>query len=110
MPFPPLYDRDVLAFFPFQLAPGRWVAAVYVMTRNLAEPYGDGSGPRRYDLPEGKFRITVGGLDGARVRVGATDPLSGHSAPAKVVSRERSQATIELAATDSPRLLSLSQP
>ena len=107
--FPPLYDRDVLAFFPFQLAPGHWVAAVYVMTRNLARPYGTASGPRRYDLPEEKFRITVGGLRGSRVRVRATDPLSGQSAPATVVSRAPGRATIEVAATDSPRLLSLDQ-
>ena len=109
VPFPPLYDRDVLAFFPFQLAPGRWVAAVYVMTRNMAKPYRGGSGPDRYDLPAEKFRIAVGGLDGSRLRVAATDPLSDSRTAADVIARAPGQATIELEATDSPRLLSLSE-
>ncbi len=34
---PPLYDRDVVAFLPFQVAPGHFVASVYVMTRNMAK-------------------------------------------------------------------------
>lgn len=106
---PPLFDRDVLAFFPFQLAPRRWLAAVYVMTRNLAKPYGQGSDPRRYDLPAEDFRITIGGVNGRRLRVRATDPLYGTSVGVKVVSRGRHRATIEMPATDSPRLLSLSQ-
>jgi hypothetical protein len=35
----PLYNRDVLAFFPFQLGAHRFVSAVYVMTRDLARFY-----------------------------------------------------------------------
>ncbi len=104
---PTLYDRDVLAFFPFQLASGRWVAAVYVMTRNLAKPYAGGTEPGRYDLPEARFRLTVGGLDGRRVRARGTDPLTGADVGVDVISRERRAATIELPATDSPRLVFL---
>jgi len=37
--FPTLYDRDVLAFLPFQASDTRFVVPVYVMTRNLAKVY-----------------------------------------------------------------------
>jgi hypothetical protein len=99
---PPLYDRDVLAFFPFQLRPGRWVAAVYVMSRNLAKLYGDG-----YDKPPAAFRLEIGGLAGRRVRLSATDPLTGASVPVRVVSRRSTAVSVELPVTDSPRLLTL---
>ncbi len=46
---PPLYDRDVVAFLPFQVTPGHFVASVYVMTRNMAKLH-------RPDLPEGDPR------------------------------------------------------
>ena len=36
---PPLYNRDVLAFLPFQVTPKRFVIPVYVMTTNLAKVY-----------------------------------------------------------------------
>ena len=56
---PTLYDRDVTAFFPFQVRPGRWVAAAYVMTRNLAKLYRpNATGTRRFDLPAALFRLT----------------------------------------------------
>ena len=35
-PHPPLYNRDVLGFFPLQASDRKFVVAVYVMTRNLA--------------------------------------------------------------------------
>jgi hypothetical protein len=107
---PPLYDRDVTAFFPFQVRPGRWVAAAYVMTRSLAKLYRPrASGPSRYDLPAAPFRLTIGGLKAAPVEVRATDPLTGRSVPVKVLSRSGDRVVIELPLTDSPRLVSLDQ-
>jgi hypothetical protein len=106
---PPLRDRDVTAFFPFQVRPGRYVAAAYVMTRNLAKRYGDGDDPGRYDLPEAPFRLTIGQVDGERVKAKATDPLHDEeSVPVKVVARRTDRVTIELPLTDSPRMITLS--
>ena len=107
---PPLYDRDVVAFLPFQVADRRVVTAVYVMTRDLLRTYrprlpkGD---PRRYDLPPERFRFTIGGVAGLGAAVRATDPLSGKDVPVRVVSRARGRLVLELALTDSPRLLVL---
>jgi hypothetical protein len=108
---PRLYDRDVTAFFPFQVRPGRWVAAAYVMTRNLAKLYRPRvSDPSRYDLPAAPFRLTIGGLKKTGpVETEATDPLTGRSVPVKVLSRTRGRIVIELPLTDSPRLVSFEQ-
>ncbi len=104
---PPLMDREVTAFFPFQVRPGRYVAAAYVMTRSLAKPYGEDGGPGRFDLPEAAFRLRIGGLGGPEVRVSATDPLSGSQVPVEITTRTANSITIEVPLTDSPRLLTL---
>jgi hypothetical protein len=107
---PPLYDRDVLAFFPFQVRPGRYVVPVYVMTRNLAKLYRPGapaSDHSRYDLPPERFTLTIGGLRSTHVVARATDPLTGATVPVKVVSRRRERLVVELPVTDAPRLLTL---
>jgi hypothetical protein len=108
---PPLYDRDIVAFFPFQLRDGEYVVATYVMTRNLAKLYdedGEKAGPSRYDLPEERFRLRIGGLDGRRIEVSATDPLTGRVIPVLPEQRTGTLLTVELPLTDSPRLLRLS--
>jgi len=93
---PPLYDRDVLAFFPFQAANDRFVVAVYVMTRDV----------RRELAPE-RFTLAIGGVHGNTARVSATDPLTGGAAAARVVSRSSEGLTVSFPATDSVRLLTL---
>ncbi|MEA2200873.1 MAG: hypothetical protein QOI89_1469 [Solirubrobacteraceae bacterium] len=109
---PSLYDRDVLAVFPFQASPTRYVIPVYVMTRNLLTLYEPGASPSdisRFDLPDETFRITLGNLPqtGSPPTVSAYDPLHNRSTPARLLSREGSSAVFEVAATDYPRLLSV---
>jgi hypothetical protein len=108
---PPLYDRDVVAFLPFQLRDGDYVVASYVMTRNLARLYddnGDEGDPTRYDLPEERFWFKIGGLDGRRAEVSASDPLTGRAVAVDVKERGRNRLTVALPLTDSPRMLRLS--
>jgi hypothetical protein len=109
---PSLYDREALAVFPFQSSPTRFVIPVYVMTRDLLtlyEPSQPASDIERYDLPNETFRVTLGNLPegGAPPTVSEYDPLRDESVPARLVSREGSGATFEVAATDYPRLLTL---
>jgi hypothetical protein len=107
---PPLYDRDVLAFFPFELRRGQYVAAAYVMTRDVAQRYGsDASLPASYDLAPLRFRLAIGGLGGCPVRASLFDPLHGTSAPVRTVSCTRHSLVVELGLTDSPRLLRLTR-
>ena len=45
---PPLYDRDVVGFFPYQIDEDSYLIPAYVMTRSLAKPY-----------RPARFRLTV---------------------------------------------------
>ncbi|MGD0452042.1 MAG: hypothetical protein ABSB69_00455 [Solirubrobacteraceae bacterium] len=112
---PPLYDRDVLAVFPFQSSPTRFVIPVYVMTRDLLtlyEPEAPATDVNRFDLPDETFRITLGNLPASAVppSVSAYDPLREESTPARLVSQEGSTAVFEFAATDYPRILTIAYP
>jgi hypothetical protein len=107
---PTLYDRDVLAFFPYQVNQSRYVIPAYVMTRSLVKLYAPGapgSDEGRFDLPPEKFRLTIGGVPAADARLSATDPLTGEPVPAKMVSKQGDRLVVELPLTDSPRLLTL---
>ena len=102
----------MLGFFPYQLDTHRFVIAVYVMTRDLGRVYdrrAPGSDTRRLDLPPARFRLHIGGLDGAGARIAASDPLTGATVPVKVVSRARNGLVVEIPATDSPRLLRIEE-
>jgi hypothetical protein len=112
---PTLYDREVLAVFPFQSSPTRFVIPVYVMTRNLAEIYRPElptTNMTRYDLPTENFRITLGNLPRTRKppSVSAYDPLLNRSTIARLVTRSGGEATFELSATDYPRILTIAYP
>jgi hypothetical protein len=109
---PSLYDREVLAAFPFQTSPTNYVIPVYVMTRNLLtlyNPTAPTSDITRYDLPNETFRITLGNLPESKNApvVSAYDPLHDEHTPARLLTREGHTATFEISATDYPRLLSL---
>jgi hypothetical protein len=112
---PELHDRDVLAVLPFQSSPTHFAIPVYVMTRDLLtlyEPGASGSDVTRFDLPEEKFRITLGGLpEGATApTISAYDPIRKTATPATLVSREGETAVVELSVVDYPRVLSIDYP
>ncbi len=107
---PDLYDRDLLAVFPFQSAPNRFVIPVYVMTPNLTTVYSDSA--HRFDLPDQNFRITLGNLPAAAQppTVAAYDPIRDSETPARLVSTQGDRAVFEVAATNYPRLLMIDYP
>jgi hypothetical protein len=112
---PSLYDREVLAAFPFQTSATRYVIPVYVMTRNLLTLYDTSaasSDVTRHDLPEETFRITIGNLPETATlpAVSAYDPLRNQNTTARLLTREGHTATFEMTATDYPRLLNLEYP
>jgi hypothetical protein len=107
--YPPLYNRDVFAFLPFQVTARRFAIPVYVMTRNMAEEYGGASGPARFDLPEEPYRLEIGGVNGERASVSATDPITGEITPAEIVAQTDHDVTVEMGVTDSPRVLTIEE-
>ena len=108
---PPLYNRDVLAFLPFQVSSNRFVIPIYVMTTNLAKTYpGHAStDPTRYDMPPETYRLTIGNIRGTGADVSAFDPLTGADVSVTVVSRASERIVVELPVTDSPRLLTVEE-
>jgi hypothetical protein len=109
---PSLYDRDVLAVFPFQTSPTSYVIPFYVMTRDLLtlyEPNQPNTNIKRFDLPNENFRITLSNLPNTTnpPTVTAYDPITNQNTPAQLTSRNANTATFEIATTDYPRLLTL---
>jgi hypothetical protein len=109
---PNLYDRDVLAVLPFQASPTRFLIPIYVMTRDLLtlyEPNAPTTDVDRYDLPNETFQITLGNLPETTnpPTITAYDPLHNQNTPTQLISRTPTTATIQIAATDYPRILTL---
>jgi len=105
--FPPLYDGQVVAFFPFQVDADRFVAPTYVMTRNLSRlyrPEAPVTDVTRYDLPAETFTLTLGGLVAASPQMELQDPISGDVTP---ITGKRSGAwvKVDVPLTDYPKLL-----
>jgi hypothetical protein len=109
---PNLYDREVLAVLPFQSSPTRFEIPIYVMTRDLLtlyEPNAPASDIHRFDLPNENFRITLANLPETTTppTISAYDPLRNETTPTHLISQQGNTATIEIAATDYPRILTL---
>jgi hypothetical protein len=108
--YPPLFNRDVFGFFPFQVNAHRFVVPVYVMTRNVVKEYKLGSSsPTRFDMPPEPYGLQIAGVDGRGAEVTATDPLTGDSVPVEVLAGDADSLTVKLGVTDSPRLLTIQE-
>lgn len=94
---PPLFDRDVFAFLPFQVNARRFVIPYYVMTRDI-----------RRDLPPETFVVSVQGF-AAGARFAAWDPLAAAAVPVRVLSAGGETVQLELTASDAPRLLEVQE-
>lgn len=95
---PPLWNRDVFVFTPFQVNARRFVIPYYVMTRDVKK-----------SLPPEQYSVTVRGLRGATARVAAYDPITDKSVPVAIQKRSADTLQLQLAATDYPRLLTVQE-
>jgi hypothetical protein len=108
--YPPLYHRDMLAFFPFQADAHRFVVPVYVMTTDLSVVYAPTAAagtPGRLDLPDEQFELTIGGVNGPNTSVSYNDPITGAVLPAAITASTATTVTVKVPATDYPRLLTI---
>ncbi len=90
---PPLFDRDVFAFLPFQVNARKFVIPFYVMTRDI-----------RRDLPEEQFTVTIKGLD-AKGHFSVYDPILDNRQDVRIISGHGNAVKLELWANDYPALL-----
>jgi hypothetical protein len=91
---PPLYDRDVFVFLPFQANAKRFVIPYYVMTRDIMK-----------ELSREEFTVKIRGIDGRGATVTAYDPLADRDVPVHVTSATADELTVRLLAGDYPYLL-----
>jgi hypothetical protein len=106
--FPDLTNKDCFFFQPIQVNEGKLVVPVYVMTRDITHEY-SGTGPTRFDLPEEKYRLTIGGVKGTGAVVSVLDPITGASIPLTIVEATGSKLVVELKVTDYPRLITIQE-
>jgi hypothetical protein len=92
---PPLWQRQAFAVLPFQVSESKFVIPVYAMTFDATKSFGEQS-----------YRLTIGGLP-SKVTVSLYDPIQDRPVAVRVVEQTTSSVTVELPATDYPRLLTL---
>jgi hypothetical protein len=93
---PPLYDREVLAFLPYQVNSSRYVVAYYVMTRDIIQ-----------SLPPEQFTINIAGLNGSGTACSAYDPIHDARVPVSIAAATTNSLTVVVTAADYPYLLTL---
>lgn len=94
---PPLYNRDVVAFLPYQVNATRFVVPCYVMTRDIRQELG----PQVYVL-------TVKGWQAEGLKVSGYDPVLDEPVPVKVTAGE-GKVRLELPLRDYPVLLEIEE-
>lgn len=108
--YPPLYNRNMLAFLPFQADDNRFVVPVYVMTVDVSHNYLPGTPagtPGRLQLPDETYSLTIGGVKGQTATAAYIDPITGQDKSVTITGRTDTTVTVSLAATDYPRILTL---
>ena len=95
---PPLYNREVFAFLPFQANERRFVIAYYVMTRDIKKT-----------LPPEEYTVNVAGLRGRGARFSVYDPLRDTAVPVKVLEAGDERVRLRLIAADYPYLLEIEE-
>ena len=95
---PPLYDREVFAFLPFQVNARRCVIAYYVMTRDVKLAYQ----PR-------EFTVEVSGLKAKGSKITVYDPINARAVPVKVAATGANKVKLGLTAADYPYLLTVEE-
>ncbi|WP_265592832.1 hypothetical protein [Verrucomicrobium sp. BvORR034] len=94
---PPLYNRDVVAFLPYQVNASRFVVPCYVMTRDI-----------RQDLGPQPYVLTVKGWQVNGLRVSGYDPVLNEPVPVKVTAGE-GKVRLEVVLRDCPVLLEIEE-
>ncbi len=89
-----LWQREAFAVLPFQCTEDRFVIAVYTMTYDITRPVlGD------------RYRLTLTGFGAVPNRVRCYDPIQDKFVSVVVRQRTFNRLTVEVTATDYPRLL-----
>jgi hypothetical protein len=94
----PLWHRDVLAVLPFQIKPGQFVIAVYVMTYDATQP-----------IAEERYRLVIKGVSGRQGHLALYDPHEDRRIPLKSSGREEDFVEVVVPVVGHPRLMTLTE-
>ncbi|MBV9468439.1 MAG: hypothetical protein JO316_15805 [Abitibacteriaceae bacterium] len=109
---PHRWNRDQFAFLPFQLTASKFMIPYYVVTLDVTHRWDkqkDVLDPKRYDMPDQEFDVTVSNVAGPGTTVTAYDPLTNTPLPVRVVSTTANSLTVRLRAVDYPRILQVTE-
>jgi hypothetical protein len=95
---PPLLQKDVFAFLPFQIDDHRFAVAVYVMTHDYSQ-----------DMPPEDYRLTITGVNEQGVKIAYLDPITGNREDLKPESSSAAGLCVKVGVTDYPRILTISE-
>ena len=105
---PDRFNRDDFACLPFQMAADKYVIPYYVVTRNMVHVWNPALSPldpRRYDMPEQTFDLTLQNLRGSDAKVSAWDPLTNQKVPVSISASSENSLKVGLPCVDYPRFL-----
>ena len=104
---PDRFNRDDFTCLPFQLGPGKFAVAYYVVTRDIIHVWNkefDVLDGRRYDMPDQTFDLDLANVKGLGARNSVWDPMTGQTTPVGGLGFH-SQVSVSLPTSDYPRFL-----
>ncbi|HEY5911578.1 MAG TPA: hypothetical protein VJA21_13345 [Verrucomicrobiae bacterium] len=91
---PPLWHREVLAVLPFQVNPDKHAVILYVMTRDVTQPFG-----------ARKFRLKFQGVKGHEVK--GVDVLTGKDFEVQVKEADGASLVMMVEVSDKPAVVTI---
>jgi fibronectin type 3 domain-containing protein len=92
----------------YQMSDNKFAIGYYVVTRDLTHSWDtakDPLDPKRYNMPDQNFDITLLNVNSAGATVSAFDPISNVTTPLTVVNTTATTLTVKVPACDYPRFL-----
>ena len=105
---PDRFHRDDFACLPFQLDASSYAIGFYVVTRNLLHgwhPELDLLDVRRYEMPDQRFDLTLGNLNGVGAELEIYDPILDRTLPIQALDATENTLSVPLPTVDYPRFL-----
>lgn len=108
---PPLYNREVFAFLPYQTGPQSFVVFFYVMTRYTGQVYNASlSGGAQYDMPPEDYTVEITGLNiNSASQLAVYDPFFDRQVAVDLLSTNQNSVSVLLHATDYPQMLIITE-
>lgn len=109
---PDVLNVHDLAVLPTQLSNNKFAIGYYVATQHFTKAYLEeysATDPRRYEMPDQYFEVTLKNIKGKGANISAYDPITNLNIPITVTKRTSNTISIKMAAVDYPRYLMIEE-